>query len=101
MSEEPYVVIAHHRVRPGYGDAVAAALGEHVKASRKEPGCVGFAAHRSIANPDAFVMYETYRSQADWHAHQQTPHYRQYVLETIKPLLTARNVDFYRALVVE
>jgi quinol monooxygenase YgiN len=98
VNPEPYIVIAHHHVRPGTGNVVAAALYEHGKATRAEPGCTGFVAHRSIADPDSFAMYETYRSEADWHIHQQSWHYRTYIIETIKPLLEARDVDFFRPL---
>ena len=99
MSTPPaYIVIAHHHVREGDGDTVAAALGEHRVATLAEEGCLGFTTQRSIADPSSFAMVETYRSQADWDAHQQTPHYQKYVVGIIKPLLARREVDFYRPL---
>ncbi|MGH3555935.1 MAG: putative quinol monooxygenase [Mycobacterium sp.] len=91
-----YVVIAHHHVRSGAGDIVEAALRDHGAATQEEPGCAAFIAHRSIADPDSFAIYEAYHSQSDWHAHQHTPHYKKYVIDTIKPLLLSRELDFYR-----
>lgn len=96
---QAYVVIAHHHARKGAGDEVAAALVEHGKATLGEQGCVAFAAQRSIADPDSFAMYEKYRSEADWDRHQTTAHYQKYVVDTIKPLLVSREVDFYRVTV--
>lgn len=93
---QSYVVVAHYQVRHGAADIVAEALREHGKATRAEPGCLGFAALRGIGDSDSFAIYEEYRSGADCNAHKQTPHYHKHVVETIRPLLHARDVNFYR-----
>lgn len=93
-----YVVVARYRVHPGAGDIVARALRQHGKATRDEFGCLAFAAHRGITDSDSFAIYEEYRNDADWDVHQQTPHYQEYVVGMIKPLLLAREVNFYRPL---
>lgn len=98
MNRDSYVVIAHYDAHPGGGDAVAEALQVHGRATRKEPGCIGFVAHRNIENPDQFALYEVYKSEADWRAHQQTPHFHKYVVQTIRSLLKERDVEFYRPL---
>lgn len=37
-------------------------------------------------------MYETYRSEADWHIHQRSPRHRTCISETIVSLLVAQRI---------
>ncbi|MGE3288623.1 MAG: putative quinol monooxygenase [Pseudonocardia sp.] len=94
----PVVVVAHYRVRPGAADEVAAALREYTGLVRAEPGCLGFTAHRDRADPEAFALYESYRSQADLDAHVASEHYARIARDRIRPLLAERTVAFYDVL---
>ena len=44
-------VIARYRAKPGQGDIVADTLAKHTAATRAEPGCLRFSAHRSQSDP--------------------------------------------------
>lgn len=92
------VVVAHYRARPGAADEVVEALREYTRVVRTEPGCVSFTAHRDRADPDAFVLYEVYRSQADLDAHVASDHYATIARDRIRPLLAERTVALYDAL---
>lgn len=49
------------------------------EASRQEPGCVMFQAHRHKTDPRRFFVYEQYKDDAALEAHRATPHFLQYV----------------------
>jgi quinol monooxygenase YgiN len=89
-------LVARYQVSAGRGDEVAALLGQHVAATRGEPGCLEFTALRSAADPDAFVLYERYASRAALDAHRASPHFETIVKGTIVPLLDERVFDLYR-----
>ena len=62
-------------------------LGEQ---SRREPGALGYTTHVDPDNPREFFIYEKYRDQSAFDAHQQSAHFRHYVLERALPLLESR-----------
>jgi len=88
-------VIAQYHARAGQGDTVAAALSEHVAASRKEPGCTQFVVLRSRTDGDRFVIVEEYLDEAAFEAHRASPHFRTFVEGRVLPLLAERLVDRY------
>lgn len=51
-------------------DRAAAALPEHIRLSRAEPGCELFEVVRSAADPCRFALRETFRTPEDFDAHQ-------------------------------
>lgn len=89
------VVIARYRARPGRGDEVAALLAPHVAATRAEPGCETFLVNRSTDDGDRFVLYERYADEAAFEAHRESPHFREYVLGGVVPLLAEREWERY------
>ena len=46
------------------------------EASRKEPGCVMFFAHRGVENSRQFFIYEKYRDQSALDAHRAAPYFK-------------------------
>ncbi|GAA5108920.1 antibiotic biosynthesis monooxygenase [Haloechinothrix salitolerans] len=91
-----YTVIANYRAAPGRGEDVAVALKPHIRATRDEPGCVGFTVNRSIEDPDVFALYEEYLDKAAFKSHVDSAHYQKYVIGEVRPLLRERSVSFYR-----
>ena len=68
-------VVAKLRAANGKGDALAAFLTEQAAAVLKaEPGCLVYRAHRSTADPDVFLFYETYVDDKAFEAHRNAPH---------------------------
>jgi quinol monooxygenase YgiN len=68
-------------------------------ASRLEPGVISYTTHVDPDNPCEFFIYEKYHDVGGLEAHQQTAHFKQYVLEKAIPLLETRVrrtfVDFH------
>ena len=60
--------------KPGQADALDAALKGLLAPTRKEHGCISYDAHRSTDDPNLFMMYETWESQAALDKHFQQPH---------------------------
>ena len=60
------------RFRPEDREEVAGFLRELTAASRAEPGCVSYVAHRVEAEPDTVLMYEQYRDEAALEEHRAT-----------------------------
>ena len=94
-------IVARIRAAKGKGDALAALLTEQAATVRKaEPGCLVYRPHRSTADPDAFVFYEVYASDAAFDAHRQAPHLAAYRERREREGLVEGTVDVqvYRAL---
>ena len=62
-------------------------LGE---ASRLEPGVITYTTHVDPDNPREFFIYEKYHDFSGLEAHQESTHFKQYVLEKAIPLLESR-----------
>jgi (4S)-4-hydroxy-5-phosphonooxypentane-2,3-dione isomerase len=88
---KPFVLAVMWRAADGKGDEIAAALDRLGPASRAEPGVLAFIAHRSPADPHDFFLYEQYRDEAAFKAHQQTEHFKTEVLGRAVPLLVKRD----------
>ena len=71
-------------------DKAESLLREIRDASVKEPGVVRFEVGRSTDDPNVFVLWEVYRDQAAVEAHKASPHFKQFVLDGIRPLALER-----------
>lgn len=85
-----HVIIATWKAKPGMAGEIEAILRELATETRRESGCIMFIPNRMIDDGDTFVLYEQYRSEAEFNAHQQTAHFKRLVLERALPLLAAR-----------
>jgi quinol monooxygenase YgiN len=86
-------VVARWRVKEGHLDDVLAHVAELRTASLEEPGCLEYAAFRSVDTADELLLVEKYRDAAAVEAHRQSPHYGVLVVERILPLLADRRVE--------
>jgi len=72
-------VVARIRAAKGRGDALSALLVEQAAVVRNaEPGCLIYRVHRSTADPELFLFYETYKDDAAFDFHRQAPHLAAY-----------------------
>jgi quinol monooxygenase YgiN len=93
-------VVARVRAAKGKGDALAALLTEQAAVVLKaEPGCLVYRAHRSPQDPDQFLFYETYESEAAFEAHRSATHLAAFRQRREKEGLTegAVDVEIYRS----
>jgi quinol monooxygenase YgiN len=86
---EGFVVAIEIVARPGEENAVAAALEALIKPTMAEPGVKLFLPYRSPTDPAAFFIFELYRNEAGWAAHQQTVHFKSFV-DTMLPRIAKR-----------
>jgi quinol monooxygenase YgiN len=61
-------------------DAVLAALGPLTEASRAEPGCLQYQAHRDPDNPNIIFLYEQYADEAAYQSHADSEHFKTYAV---------------------
>jgi quinol monooxygenase YgiN len=68
------------------------------EATRAEPGCRMYLAHRSTSDPRRFFLYEQYDDQAALDAHRAAPHFEQYAKGRLFPILESRTPELYEPL---
>jgi quinol monooxygenase YgiN len=86
----PVCVAVIYVVQPGREDEAAEDLRRLAAVTRKEPGNLLYAVHRSLDDPRQFMVYEQYRSQADLDAHRKTPYFRRYSVEGLQKIAESR-----------
>lgn len=70
-----YALFVRIRVVAGQAERfITLSEGNH-RGARSEPGNLRFDVLRDAADPERFYLYEVYRDEAAFKAHQQTPHY--------------------------
>jgi quinol monooxygenase YgiN len=79
-------VFIRFHARPGQAQALAAALGEVVRPSRAEAGCVFIEAYRSVQDADLFHIHSRWVDEAAFDRHGGLPHTLRF-LATVQPLL--------------
>lgn len=80
-----YCLTVTYTVKEGELDAVLAALRPLVQESRREPGCLFYAAHRDAENENRFLLYEQYEDEAALQAHADSEHFHKYAIGEIFP----------------
>ena len=84
--------------RPDDREEIATILRELTAASRAEPGCVSYIAHRVESDPDTIVIYEQYRDQAALDAHRTSPHFAMYAIGGLYQRMLIRSLEMLDAL---
>lgn len=73
-------------------DAAIALFRKLGAASRKEVGCLMYVVHQSTTDPTTFFLYEQWRDRAALDAHYEEPHFKEFGVNGIRTLATARVV---------
>ena len=84
-----FVLQVDIRIKPEHVDTFMARLAVNAAAARKEPGNRTFDVVVDSADRTHVMLYEVYADEKAFEAHQQTPHFKQYVAEAV-PLLASR-----------
>lgn len=74
VSDGPLYLIAVIRPRPDRTDEADSALRELMAGTHAEPGCIFMELTVAADDPTTWVMFEKFRSRADWEAHMRTDH---------------------------
>jgi quinol monooxygenase YgiN len=84
--------------RPEDREEIATILRELTAASRQEPGCVNYVAHRIQSDPDTVVIYEQYRDQAALDLHRNSPHFAMYAIGGLYQRMLIRSLEMLDAI---
>ena len=71
---EPLTLVARIRAKAGQGARLREELRHLVAPTRAEEGCLRYDLHESTTEPGWFLLYETWKSEADLDAHFRTPY---------------------------
>ncbi len=82
-------VVAIIKAQPDKGDALGNILTRLAAAVKNEPGNKRYDLFRSVADPNAFLVYEEYVDQAALEAHAGSEHFKAHNAE-MRPLLGGR-----------
>ena len=90
-----YAIAATWRAKEGEEERIREILEAVAPASRAEPRCRLYQAHRSADDPRDFFIYEQYDDEAAFQAHTSTPHFEEHVRGQAVPRLESRKVASY------
>jgi len=85
-----FVLAVTWTAKPGNEKEVYEILTRMGEASRLEEGVVAYTTHVDPDNPREFFIYEMYHDISGLETHQETPHFKEHVLEKAIPLLESR-----------
>jgi len=89
-----FVVAIYLEAKPGEEVRLAASLQALIRPTMAEPGVKLFLPYRSPTDPKAFFVYELYKDESGWAAHQQTPHFKVFVDEMLPRLTRRERIPF-------
>ena len=81
-----YNVVVDLAILPDQVAAFIATTVENIRASRSEPGFVGFELVQTHDDPTRFFFYESWKDLAAFQSHQQTAHYLRW-REAAQPMM--------------
>jgi quinol monooxygenase YgiN len=84
--------------RPGEEARIEEILRTVAPLSRAERGCLQYVAHRSTQDPRRFFLYEVYRDEAAFSEHNESEHFKRYVLGEALSRLESRERVYYEPL---
>ena len=79
---EEHALIAYMRVKPGTQKTFLKAAEAVIEASRSERGNLIYELHQSVVDPQQFVFYELFKSNADLQYHRNARHTKSFLRET-------------------
>lgn len=86
-----YVVCVRIQVLPQCFDEFIEATRDNYERTRKEAGNIRFDVLRGADDPGRFFLYEVYQDEADFRAHQQSPHYLAW-REKVAPMMATPRI---------
>ncbi|MFO0909406.1 MAG: putative quinol monooxygenase [Isosphaeraceae bacterium] len=82
-------------IQPGREEEAVGLFQALTAATRAEPGCRFYLAHRSTTDPRKFFLYEQYDDEAALDAHRASPHFDQYGRNGLFTMLESRSPELY------
>jgi quinol monooxygenase YgiN len=85
-------------IQPGHDEEAVGLFRKLSEATRAEPGCRMYLAHRSKSDPRRFFLYEQYDDQDALDAHRAAPHFERYAKGGLFPILESRSPELFEPL---
>jgi quinol monooxygenase YgiN len=85
-------------IQPGHENEAVEFFRVLAVETRKEPGCRLYVAHRSLAEPRRFFLYEQYDDHAAVDAHRASPHFARYATGGLFAIVESRSPELYESL---
>jgi len=85
-------------IKPGHEEKAIALFATLTEATRMEPGCRMYLAHRSTNDPRRFFLYEQYDDRAALDAHRASKHFARLATVGLFPLVESRTPELYEPL---
>jgi autoinducer 2-degrading protein len=85
-------------VKPGHEDEAIEFFRKLTEATRAEPGCRMYLAHRSTDNPRKFFLYEQYDDRAALDAHRASDHFVRDAAGGLFAIIESRAPELYEPL---
>jgi quinol monooxygenase YgiN len=85
-------------VKPGHEEEAIGLFARLTEATRAEPGCRMYLAHRSTEDPRRFFLYEQYDDRAALDAHRASAHFARYLTNGLARIIESRTPELYEPL---
>ena len=82
-------------IKPGREVEAIGLFAQLTEATRKEPGCRMYLAHRSLDDPRKFFLYEQYDDRAALDAHRASDHFARLATGALFPIVESRTPELY------
>jgi len=92
------LIVAQWEAKEGEADHVASILDRFQPEAQREAGVKLFLISRAKDNPAQFLFYELFRDEAAFKAHQESAHFKTYIVGQALPLLAKRERAQYALL---
>jgi autoinducer 2-degrading protein len=90
-----FVVAVFFEAKRGHADDLRAALVAHAAESRaNEPGCEHFDVSQDPVDPESFLLYEVFASEAAFNAHHELEHYARFA-GLVEPWVASKRILTY------
>jgi (4S)-4-hydroxy-5-phosphonooxypentane-2,3-dione isomerase len=89
-----FVLVVSIRIKPENVEKWIPLAVENARQSRREPGCRQFDVLVDPKDRTRVLLYEVYDDEKAFDAHQQTPHFKQYLADAV-PMLAQRERQVY------
>jgi quinol monooxygenase YgiN len=84
-----FVLVVNIRIQADNVEPFMAQVLANAREARKEPGCRQFEVLVDAADRTKVMLFEVYDDERAFEAHQQTPHFKNYLAQAV-PLLASR-----------
>ncbi|HMD03076.1 MAG TPA: putative quinol monooxygenase [Candidatus Baltobacteraceae bacterium] len=90
-----FVIAVTYIVKPGHEVEAEGYLAELTAATRKEPGCRMYVAHRAKDDPRKFFIYEQYDDEAALERHRASAHFERFGKNGLQTIAESRDPQYY------